>query len=125
MKEYSLDQLNKLKGNHSKMEELFYPDLKLQNYLKDMDISVPAAKNLFRWRTRTAKFKLNYKGSYLSFTCPSCLVQPDSQAHSVQCPVVEANVEVKGNYKDIFLEDIPDDIANTLFKISTFRKDIL
>ena len=57
MKEYSLDLLNKIKGNHSKMEELFYPELRLQNYLKDMDISVPVAKNLFRWRTRTAKFK--------------------------------------------------------------------
>ena len=125
MKEYSLDQLNKLKGNHSKMEELFYPELRLQNYLKDVEISVPVAKNLFRWRTRTAKFKLNYKGSYLSFACPSCLVQPDSQAHSVQCPVVKQNVEVKGEYKDIFTEDIPADIANTLLKISTLRKEII
>ena len=34
-KEYTLDYLLKLKGKHSKMNNLNYPELKLQNYLKD------------------------------------------------------------------------------------------
>ena len=43
-KEYSLDYLLKLKEKHSKMENLDYIELKLQNYLKDNEISVLEAK---------------------------------------------------------------------------------
>ena len=43
-KEYTLNYLLKLKRKHSKMENLNYPEMKLQNHLKDPDITVPEAK---------------------------------------------------------------------------------
>ena len=61
-------------------------------------ISVEEAKNLYRFQTRVAKFKENFKNGYVANACPLCLVQPDTQAHSLQ--------------------DIPQDISETLLEIS-------
>ena len=108
------------------MDNLDYIELKLQNYLKDDKIPVQEAKNLYRFRTRVAKFKENQKNSYdVSFACPLCQVQPDTQSHSVQCPVVRTKVEVKGTYSDIYMEDIPTDISKTLMEISKLREDLI
>ena len=85
-KEYTLDYLLNIKQRHSKMENLEYTELKLQNYLTDDEISVEEAKNLYRFRTRVAKFKENFKNGYVANAYPLCLVQPDTQAHSLQCP---------------------------------------
>ena len=119
----SLEEINN-QDSHKKMENLHYTDLKLQNYLKDSKIPVAEAKNLFRFRTRVAKFKENMKNSYLSSACPLCFVQPDTQQHSVECVVVKTNIQIEGDYKDIFSENIPSNISKTLLKISEFRKDL-
>ena len=55
-KEHALDYLSDMKSKHSKMENLDYLELKLQNLLFDGQITVQEAKNLFRFRTRVAKF---------------------------------------------------------------------
>ena len=107
------------------MDSLNYGELKLQNYLKNPNISVAEAENLFRYRTRSAKFKQNMKNGYESITCPFCLVHPDTQIHSMLCIEVKSKILVKGNYQDIFKEDIPKEISETLMKISEIRKDVL
>ena len=124
-KEYALEYLLTLKEKHSKMEKLKYVEVKLQNYLKNPNISVAEAKNLYRYRTRSAKYKENMKSSYLSTACPFCFVQLDSQTHSVQCTVISSKIKIEGNYDDIFKEDIPSDISKTLLKISKIREDII
>ena len=43
------------------MDDLFFPGLKMQNYLKLQNISVEQAKAIFSFRTRTAQFSENYK----------------------------------------------------------------
>ena len=125
MKEYTLDYLLNIKEKHSKMENLHYTELKLQNYLTDDDISVKEAKNLFKFRTRMARFKENFKNSYVGIACPLCLVLPDTQAHCVQCPVIKTKVNIKGVYSNIFSEDIPQDVSKTLLEISEFRENLL
>jgi hypothetical protein len=50
-------------------------------------------------------FKENVRNSYASIACPLCQVPPDSQAHSVQCPVIKTKVQVVGIYSDIFAKD--------------------
>ena len=125
-KEYTLDHLLKIKEKHSKMDNLDYIDLKLQNYLKDEKILVKEAKTLYRFRTRAAKFGENMKNNCnVSTACPLCHVQPDTQEHSLKCPVVRTRVEVKGNYRDIFLEDIPSNISKTLSEITELREEFL
>ena len=122
--EYTLNYLLNKKERHSKMENLNYFKLKLQNYLRDKNISVDEARNLFRYRTRVAKFKQNMKSSFSVATCPFCLVQPDTKAHTFQCPDLKLKVKLEGNYCDIFSENIPKDISITLLKISKIREDI-
>jgi hypothetical protein len=39
-KEYTLDHLLNLKAKHSKMDNLMYTELKMQNYLKSKNITV-------------------------------------------------------------------------------------
>ena len=114
-KEYTLKYLLKLKGKHSKVDNLNYSELKLQNYLKD-----PESKNLYRYRTRSARYKENMKSSYTatSLACPLCQVQPDSQPHSLQCTEVKTKTKVEGRYLDIIGEDIHSDISKTLLRIS-------
>ena len=107
------------------MENLEYTELKLQKYLTDDDISVEEAKNLYRYRTRVANFKENFKNGYVAHACPLCHVQPDTQAHSLVCPVLKTKVNMKGTYSDIFCEDIPQDISKTLLEISKIRENIL
>ena len=111
-----------MKETHSKMTNLVYKELKTQNYLKNQNISVKQAQNLFKFRTRVAKFKENYKNNYEVNTCPLCLVQPDTQAHCVQCPVVKENVNIKGDYQEIFTNKISSEISETLFNITDFRE---
>ena len=61
----------------------------------------------------------------MNTACPYCFVQPDSQVHTFQCTVLNQFVEIQGNYEDIFEENVPSDVANTIMNISKYREDIL
>ena len=124
-KEYTMKYLLGIKEKHKKMDDLHYTELKLQNYLKDSDIPVAEARNLYRYRTRVAKYKENMKSSYTntSTACPLCLLHPDTQLHSVQCTEVKTKIVVEGRYEDIFDEDIPSNISKTLLRIDKLRED--
>ena len=58
----------------------------------------------------------------VSIACPLCQVQPDTQQHCVECSVVKSKVKVKGSYRDIFMDEVPVDIARTLMKIMELRE---
>ena len=124
-REYALNYLLDKKEGHKKLDSLTYNELKLQNYLKNPDIPVAEAKNLFRFRTRSAKFKENMKKGYQSSCCPFCLIHPDSQIHSLKCIEVKSKISVRGNYEDIFKKTIPKEISETLMQISELRKELI
>jgi hypothetical protein len=107
------------------MENLEYTELKLQNYLTDDEISVEEAKNLYRFRTRVAKFKENFKNGYVANACPLCLVQPDTQAHSLQCHVLKTKLDIKKGLTVIYSVKISLRISKTLLEISKFRENLL
>ena len=122
-KDYTLEYLLNLKQKHSKMANLQYEELRLQSYLMDENITVKEAQNIFKYRTRVANFKENFKNNHDGgMWCPLCLVQPDSQAHSVLCPVIKANIDVRGEYLEIFTDEISKEISQTLLKITLFRE---
>ena len=123
--EYTLAYLLKIKESHTKMENLHYTEIKLQNYLKNSEITVEEARNLFKYRTRVAHFKENMKSSYASTVCPLCMVQPDTQTHSMQCPEVKLKTKIEGHYSDIFSENIPSTISKTLLNIFKLREEYL
>ena len=122
--EFALENLLDEKEKHSKMKDLIYSELKMQSYLCDSSLTVEEAQNLFRFRTRTAKFKENMKNKYEngSLTCPACGLQPDSQSHSFQCEVMKQHIKVKGQYSDIFKKKVPSDVAKSLLEVSKIRE---
>ena len=63
-KDYTLEYLLNLKQKHSKMSNLQYEELRLQSYLMDENITVKEAKNIFKYRTRVANFKDNFKNNH-------------------------------------------------------------
>ena len=104
MKEHAMNYLLELEVDHSKLDSLVYSKLKLQNYLKTDGIPVHEAKNLFKFRVRVARFKENFGDTYEDKCCPVCKVHLDTQAHSVQCEKVKQEIQIDGNYTDIFKE---------------------
>ena len=124
-KKYTLDFLLKKKSSHKKMDDLQYTKLELQPYLKDEKISVAEARNLYRFRTKCAKFQENMKTGCSWIYCPLCNIQPDTQAHSIMCSVVKAKISVEGNYQDIFKPNIPPGISRTLLKVTEMRNEVL
>ena len=122
--EYALKVLLKKKSSHSKMEKLNYKELKLQEYLKDGNLSQAEMKTTFRYRTRMENFGENYRGGRSQVVCPLCGTHLDNQQLSMQCPVIKKNVTVKGDMADIYKEDINIETIKTISKISEFRKEI-
>ena len=120
-----MNYLLELKVDHSKLDNLVYNKLKLQNYLKNDSIPVHEAKNLFKFRVRAANFKENFGDRYEDKSCPMCKLQLDTQAHSVQCEKVKEDITIDGNYSDIFKENVPSNISQTLLRISKLRKDLI
>ena len=124
-KEFALAQLLSLKSQHSKMDNLVYSELKMQNYLKSEEIPVPEAQNLFKFRVGVAQFKENFGDRYDNKTCPLCSISLDTQVHSLQCAMVKQKITIEGRYSDIFREKISPNISKTLFKISKMREDFI
>ena len=78
-KEFALNKFNEKKRAHSKLDNLFYPELKLQVCLKGKDITVNQAKILLKFRTRMAKYSNNYGGTNDAKQCELCQTHSDRQ----------------------------------------------
>ena len=99
----SLNFLLKLKDKHSKMSKLSYDNLNLQTYFKTPIISTKEAKSLFKFRTRMANVKENFKTMYSQddINCPECLNVSDSQEHLLDHTGISINKE---KYDALFID---------------------
>ena len=123
---YEFDRLMKLKNreNRSKMSDLNYSKLELQEYLKLNTMSKEAAQIVFRYRVRMANYGKNFCGGNGPVNCPLCGSHMDGQKMGFEnCPVIKSKVQIAGNYKDIFSSQIKSDLARTLQKIDKYRED--
>ena len=124
-KEYAWKKFMRLKIGHSKLDDLWYAELKLQDYLNCNKFTTEEARTLFSFRTRMAKFEENYKNGRSNILCPLCQLHFDTQALAFQCPKVRAEINVKRNYDEIFKSDISKELAKTLTEILKFRTRFL
>ena len=60
--DYEYNRLLVAKQGHSKMDNLFYTKLEMQNYLKLENINADEARTFFRYRTRMAQCGENFRG---------------------------------------------------------------
>ena len=125
VKEFTLEKLNKMKFNHSKLENLVHNELSTQDYLLSAQISTEEKRNLFLFRTRMANFSDNFKNDSAPQNCRMCYLFPDSQSHSVNCFETMKNVKVKGKYEEIFTNNISSETATMITHILDVRKNKL
>ena len=119
-KEYALYNFLEKKENHSKLSNLVYTDLKLQEYMKELTTS--QAQTVFAYRSRMAQYSENYRGGQGHLPCPLCLMHLDCQSMSFNCPSVKENIKIQGKYENIFCDKIEPELAETLVKIDKYRK---
>ena len=122
-REYGLKKFLTMKSPHSKMDNLIYNDLKLQNYLKCDELTVEESKIILTWRLRMARFGKNY-GEILK-PCPLCKFHIDSQEKCYQeCMEIKKYVDTKCNYADLFYNPSKK-LAQELKSIMKIREGLI
>ena len=100
-----LEYLNGVKK--SKTENLSHEKLLLQSYLQSTQIYPDKAKNIFKFRTRMAEVKANFKQYYKTYLCPLGCNMEDTQEHLLYCKEIYGH-DVNENqfYKHIFSNNL-------------------
>ena len=70
-----------LKDNHSKLKNLKFDNLKMQNYLKSIRVKATQIEieTIFKMRSRMTDVKLNFRGQYEKLECRTCNLVKESQ----------------------------------------------
>lgn len=122
--ELALTNLMEIKNIHSKLDNLSYNSLTMQNYLKSKE--QPSIKRtIFKFRTRMARFGENFRGQNGPIMCPLCQSHLDNQSMSFQCKVINEETEIFGKLEDIYMEHIDENTISTLEKIMNIRREKL
>ena len=124
-KEFAFFKFMERKSIHSKMNNLWYTELKTQDYIISNKFTPNQVQTIFSFRTRMAKFQENFRGSSGHIPCPLCHMHMDTQSMSFQCPKVKSEIKVKGQYEDIFAEEIPSELIETVENIVKYREKYL
>ena len=96
-REYEFNQLMNIKQTHSKLNNLCYTKLELQNYLKLETVNVVEAQTLFRYRVRMANYGENLRGKDNTILCPLCSTHLDSLKMCFEnCPVLRQRIVSEG-----------------------------
>ena len=109
------------KESHSKVRDLFYSQLKVQEYLGGNQLTAIQAQAVFSYHTRMVQYSENYQNNSGHSPCPLCLSHLDSQSFSFSCPEIKNNVNIRGKYADLFNDRITTDLADTLLEIDRFK----
>ena len=117
------EYLLNLKRKHSKLDQVS-DTYSLEKYLKSSNISTEEKQTLFRFRTRMADVKCNFKNQYgRNLTCYFCSNE-DTQTHILSCKELTSDINTSGvQYEHIFSNLITEQekVAKTLNKIMKTR----
>ena len=125
VKRYALEILKMKQMKHSKMTNITYKSLKMQNYFTRPDVEHQDKKTIFRYRVRMERFGENFRGGAESIQCPLCFSHLDNQEMSFNCPKIKQEIDIQGNISDIYEDDIPSSSIQTIMKISRYRTNKL
>ena len=126
-----LNYLNEIKLTHSKVRNIQYKSLKLQNYfLPRNQINIQLSKFIFHAKTRMLKFRYNFKKKYENKDkkCPLDCGSEDTQEHLLFCSeIVDCLVPAVDTpkYEDLFSQDCGkvNQIAAVLQRRYKIRED--
>ena len=121
-KEHALKKLQTRQENHSKMENVKYTEMKIQNYFVSEQIGIHQKKTIFKYRVRMERFGENFRAGNGPAMCPLCKLHLDNQEMGFQCPEIKKELIVKGNIEDIYRDNIKMETIQTITKIIEIRK---
>ena len=107
------------------MDNLNYSEIKMQSYLTSDKINPAQKRTIFKFRTRMERFGEKFRAGTTPAICPLCKLHYDNQELSLMCPEIRNEIQVKGNMKDIYDDDIKEDIIETITNIMELRKQKL
>ena len=125
-KKYTLNLLLNQQESMSKVKNLIYKSLQLQSYLKNKDVSVEMARNVFLFRNRMLCFGENFHGKDKK-PCPfDCFDSWDSQSHFFKCLEIRKYVmNVNITEENFFHGDIQTRDIRKLNHMLKIREDLL
>ena len=109
-REFEFDRFLKIKASKSKMKNLLYTCLEIQDYLLLKDMNTSQAKALFKFRLRMAPFGENFRGG-------------NDKEESFSCPKMKKIINIKGNYKQVFGWKFTQEFIKTIQSIFEFREE--
>ena len=124
-REYTLNKLKSMQNSHSKMNNIKYENIKMQNYFSRTDLNKEQKQMIFQFRTRMSNFGENYRGGRAQVNCPLCDNHRDKQELSYTCTVIQREVELKGSFEEIYGDNISIHTIESLQKISEVRKKLI
>ena len=123
--EYALHILTEKQEKHSKMDNLYYSEIKPQAYLTMETLNIDEIRNIFRWRTRMARFGENYKGGREFVMCPLCRKHFDNQNMSLDCEIMRSKMNIQCKMTDIYAETVTKETAKVLLQMMKLRETLL
>ena len=123
VRKFEFSRLMSEKSTKSKLTNLRYSELQMQEYLELKSMSKVQAIVLFKFRVRMSPFSENYKAGHQTTVCPFCSLQLDSQEESFTCVKLKQMIEIKGKYSDIFGLDFKQEFLKTLCNLYYFREE--
>ena len=100
VKEYEFSRFLQIKESKSKMKNLIYTCLEIQDYLLLKNMNTSQAKAMFKFRVKMAPFGEILGGG--AVLCPLCHQLPDGQEESFSCRKVKEIINIQGKYQQIF-----------------------
>ena len=125
VKEYALHILTEKQEKHSKMDNLYYSEIKPQAYLTIETLNIEEIRNIFRWRTRMVRFGENYKGGREFVMCPLCRKHFDNQNMSLDCEIMRSKMNIQCKMTDIYAETVTKETAKVLLQMMKLRETLL
>ena len=105
--EFAARQLEKVRDNHSKTENLKFEGFKPAKYFFSKNLTTQEVQTLFKLRTRMVNVKGNYRSSNTNnMWCKLCLLFTENQQHLIECPVIRMKTKHLINFKNISYEMI-------------------
>ena len=123
----ALEYLNSTAISHSKSQRLTKSEVKSEDYLTSNKFSRSEAELLFALRTRMTKTKMNFKMLHgQDIFCTACKLQPETQQHLLQCPILTQNISIPSDleYEDLYKSTDYQQRIVRLFKEVLRQKEI-
>ena len=124
-KQFTLEILLEKKEKHSKMVNLNYAELKIQEYFLKEDLDNNQKKTIFKLRTRMENFGENFRCGKAHVICLLCGLHRDSQDLCLICPIIRQEIRSDGNISEIYGNEIQNDIIHTVIKVLEKRREII